>query len=727
MRILARELEVVEEDIDYLYDNWFIETCEDWVVPYIGDLVGARRLRPFGDGGGALRAYVANTLSYRQAKGTVAVLEQLTRDVTGWPAHAVEFFRRLIQVQNVNHVRPDNLGTVSVQDADGASQAGGPFESTAHNVDVRAIATGEGRYNIPNVGLFVWRLQSLFIPYVFDGEAGYRGAVQPKQAAQGAGHYHLDPIGRDLQLFNRSRTEPALAHLAMEVDLPGPLRRRPLHDDLDELRSGMPGSGAYFGLQPVLSIRLDGGAVPAENLHCCNLEDRDDGSWRRPQQLGEVFFDPVLGRLSLHEGDEERLVEASYAYGAPHEIGGGPYDRRASWEEWRASLEPSEGESLWQVGVTARSEEITDDLDQGGPVVGTIAEAIERWNEEAGSGSRGIIAIMDSATYREDLTDEAHHIRIPAGAWLAVVAASWPAESIGGGVRRRAPGVLAAQDRRPHIASGLAVSGEAEEDDEPGTLIFDGVLVEGIITVRAGNLGRLELRHSTAGAAPAGLVTGIEVMSDDENRNARLSVLLKSSVSGRVDLGSAAATFEACDSILGEDKSANPDPDSVPTVLAASDADVVLHRCTVLGRMEARTLDADDTLFVGRPDVSRRQCGCLRFCYLPSGARTPRRYRCVPDLQISMEQERLERKLTEDEERALRIRLRPVFTSSAFGTSAFGQLALNCPAEILEGGESEGEIGAMNALGNPARIANLRDALEEYLPFGLEAGLIYVT
>jgi hypothetical protein len=203
MRVLTRELEVVEADIDYLYDNWFIETCEDWVVPYIGDLVGARRLRSFGDDGGALRAYVANTLSYRQAKGTVAVLEQLTRDVTGWPAHAVEFFRRLIQTQNVNHVRPDNLGTVSVRDADGASQAGGPFESTAHSIDVRAIATGEGRYDIPNVGLFVWRLQSFFIPYVFDDEAGYRGAAQPKQAAQGAGHYHLDPIGRDLQLFNR--------------------------------------------------------------------------------------------------------------------------------------------------------------------------------------------------------------------------------------------------------------------------------------------------------------------------------------------------------------------------------------------------------------------------------------------------------------------------------------------------------------------------------------------
>ena len=50
MQLFARELEIVEGDTDALYDNWFIETCEDWAVPYIGELVGARALRPFGGG-----------------------------------------------------------------------------------------------------------------------------------------------------------------------------------------------------------------------------------------------------------------------------------------------------------------------------------------------------------------------------------------------------------------------------------------------------------------------------------------------------------------------------------------------------------------------------------------------------------------------------------------------------------------------------------------------------
>jgi len=118
MQILTRELELVERDTDQLYDNWFIETCENWAVSYIGDLVGARALREFGEG--SLRAYVANTLAYRQAKGTRVILEQLARDVSGWPAVAVEFFSLLQQTRNVNRQKGGVPATMSIS-SDGGS------------------------------------------------------------------------------------------------------------------------------------------------------------------------------------------------------------------------------------------------------------------------------------------------------------------------------------------------------------------------------------------------------------------------------------------------------------------------------------------------------------------------------------------------------------------------------------------------------------------------------
>ena len=37
--VLAEQAETMALDIDGLYANWFIETCQDWVVPYIGDLL----------------------------------------------------------------------------------------------------------------------------------------------------------------------------------------------------------------------------------------------------------------------------------------------------------------------------------------------------------------------------------------------------------------------------------------------------------------------------------------------------------------------------------------------------------------------------------------------------------------------------------------------------------------------------------------------------------------
>ena len=88
LAVIGEEFQAIEADIDNLYDNWFIETCAEWLVPYIGDLLGVRGLYTEATTAFSQRAYVANTLSYRRRKGTAKVLEDLARDVTGWPARA---------------------------------------------------------------------------------------------------------------------------------------------------------------------------------------------------------------------------------------------------------------------------------------------------------------------------------------------------------------------------------------------------------------------------------------------------------------------------------------------------------------------------------------------------------------------------------------------------------------------------------------------------------------
>ena len=108
---------MLEEDIEQLYDDQFIETCAPWVAPYIGDLIGYRTLYGLTDKIGSPRAEVADTIAFRRRKGTASMLEQLARDVTGWDARVVEYFRLLATTQYMNHIRSRNIAWVDMRAA----------------------------------------------------------------------------------------------------------------------------------------------------------------------------------------------------------------------------------------------------------------------------------------------------------------------------------------------------------------------------------------------------------------------------------------------------------------------------------------------------------------------------------------------------------------------------------------------------------------------------------
>ena len=39
--VIAEQIAVLEESLDQYYDDQFVETCSEWVLPYLGDLLGA--------------------------------------------------------------------------------------------------------------------------------------------------------------------------------------------------------------------------------------------------------------------------------------------------------------------------------------------------------------------------------------------------------------------------------------------------------------------------------------------------------------------------------------------------------------------------------------------------------------------------------------------------------------------------------------------------------------
>lgn len=163
----------IHANIEELYDDLFVETSDDWVVPYIGDLLGTSHLA--GDPW-TLRADVADTIALRRRKGTLGAVELLAYNLTRWGAHCVELRERMVWNQHLNHQRPDEGGappyglpsvrrqtvirggTVTLRDPAMLSLLGTPFDPFAHTADVKPPAFGGIRYNLPNLAVFLWRL-----------------------------------------------------------------------------------------------------------------------------------------------------------------------------------------------------------------------------------------------------------------------------------------------------------------------------------------------------------------------------------------------------------------------------------------------------------------------------------------------------------------------------------------------------------------------------------------
>jgi hypothetical protein len=216
MKVLGEQIAVIEENLAQLYDDQFIETCAEWVIPYIGDLVGYQL--PHDTSSQSLRSEVANTIHYRKRKGTVTLLEQLVRDVTGWDAHVVEYFQLLATEQHMQRLRPDNR-LIDVRQAIPPEllHVPAPFEQFPHTIDTRNISTGSGAYNIENIGIFIWRLNAYRLSNV--------PVVEAPVSDRNRYLYLLDPLGNDTQLFTHPRHDEEVTQLAGPLAVAAPITR----------------------------------------------------------------------------------------------------------------------------------------------------------------------------------------------------------------------------------------------------------------------------------------------------------------------------------------------------------------------------------------------------------------------------------------------------------------------------------------------------------------------
>lgn len=677
LSIISDELATVEADITGLYENWFIETSEEWVVPYIGDLLAVRGLNAVKATAFSQRAYVANTLSYRRRKGTAYVLELLAKDITGWPAQAVEFFQLLQTTQYMNHLRPFNT-TPDLRDVNALDLLDTPFDHLPHTPDVRHINNRRGKHNIPNIGLFLWRLGNY--PLL---------KVTPRQAQAHAYGYHFSPIGNPAPLFNA----PAGAGSPDEQLVPAPIRPLDFYFDLKNFAdqsggvSDPPKNSRYYGPQRSLQIIKGNTSVKPEDIMCKNLSD-----WDRPPS-GKVAVDVERGRITFAEDEEPTQgLTVSYNYGFSADIGGGPYDRR----ERMAIVQLPIVE--FQVG--------------SGKTYAALSAALSDWNAQGRPPA--VVRIYDSATYDAGLT-----IALPKNGML----------------------VLDCENgERPTLvkAAPLKVTSEAGNAGETAAFTLNGLLIEGRLELS----GRINLTISDCTLIPGRALNEEGYPKDADKPSILVSgsnvtdtmLSISRSILGPLELPAECRALTISDSIV--DAPLVKDADDPARAAIAADAGATgagpvttLERVTIFGKVFVEELSlASEVIFVHPVKAERRQTGCVRFSHVPKDSQTPRRYLCQPDLAISNRAKELDpAKLTNAEREKIILRVRPQFTSKRYGEPAYAQLGPACAQEIKTGAEDGSEMGAFCMLQEPQREANLRIALDEYLRFGLEAGIFFAT
>lgn len=675
LEVVAGQVDVLAESIEQLYDDEFIETCAAWAAPYLGDLVGYRTLHGVLPGIASPRAEVANTIRYRRRKGTVPVLEQLALDVTGWPARALELFELLATTQYMNHVRLHAAATADLRDAGrlelaGAFQAAA-FDSFAHTAEMRRIAARSGRYNIQNVGIFLWRVQAL------------RLVRSPLVDADGSGlRYRFDPLGTDRPIFNPRRTEREITHLAEPLDVPLPLPRRLAKAHRRELY----GAGRAL----LLEVETAADVEPVAEIRICDLSDDPGapGSWAHQPGPGDthVAVDPVLGRVAFPAAPatgEERL--ATFHYGSALAVGGGGYDRAASLERMETVVTVSGGDPL-------------------GPPLASVAAG-------------GAVQVLDSSRYAAPATIAASTPGAGPGDRVLALRSSNRARPL---LERGDQLRLAMEADTTVVLDGLVLAGaplvlEESADTAPRRLVLRHcTLVPGITRDPDGgphSPGRASLivlhpfasvilDHCVVG--PVVAVEGVEVGANDSVLDA--SAEDEIAFCGRAPAGGGGllTVSTAADRQTGD----GLDPGGR----------LALDACTVLGKVHAQRLDVSDSLLLARLAdagdawpapvwAERRQLGCIRFSFVPPGSRTPRRFHCAGADPTH----------------------RPFHTSTQYGDHGYMQLRRSTHAAIRTGASDEGAMGVTHDLYEPQRETNLRVRLDEYLRYGLEAGFFYAT
>lgn len=707
LRAIASQAALAKRSQDRLWDDMFVELASDWAVPYLADLVATRLVSALNPR--ARRADVAKTIYYRRRKGTLAVLEQLVADMSGWDGKVVEQAWRLVRMRHgldgparagrLTHT-PEG-GLADLRSVRGARLAGDAFDELHYTPEMRQPSGRLGLRAIHTLAFHLYRLKSV----AFDGVVPWRAhdVAGPRDG------YTFDPSGRDVPLFaaNVPARDWSAWRTAAEWELPRVIDCRLLSEAI--YRLGDEEIAWVLSAAPIATLALRQAAaadlrrlagqrfVGREPLQRVLAGMPSSATLTAPGVLAGLLLRaliPECGSAALLPREADGLT----AQGMPPALSvawlGGlpvPRDRTrgADLSAWPMPVvagvdllaDPARGRFVVDTGAHDPLDlRVSYRVGMAAPIgAGAYGREVDatpatvHWQQRssaAGTPASGVAQLDDSSRF-DSPPDQA-----------AVVSTT----------------LRAAEGTRPYVRLQADWTLAASGDDRQLTIdgLWIGARPAGTLKL-AGSYQRVTLRYCTldpGGVDAAGvvlppcelLVTG----TIDE-------LVIERCILPGIRLQGAGAAIEQVtisDSIVD---ASQPGAGGIALPRAA----LSMARCTVIGpaidalRLDVEKLDATDTLIAARADVTDLQHGCFRFSARGTGSRVPHPYE-------SHELDDLQR----------------VFASRRFGDPHHATLSPRAPAELMTGSEEGSEIGAFCAERNPIKQQSIAIKVDEYAPFG---------
>ncbi len=741
--VLSDEMELVEADIENLYNNMFVETCDEWALPYIGGLLGITDLIDEKNMITSQRRRIANAMKYRRSKGVAAILENVARDVTGWEARAVEYFGFVSMTETVMNPSGEKGRILDLRNRCAMEQLYTPFSFMSHMADMRRIGAKKrgkrkrsGKIDTKNIGLFLWRIRSY-------------ASGDCEACKKGDGLFTFDAAGLDRKLFNKPLAESDLTTISAPENLPIPMGRNLLSRSLEDYKNEnaitaaehRPENGRFYGSERGLNIKMSGSLISPMHIISADLSE-----WKKPASFkfqkhvlkglksymdefsliplkelsGKSFYneeefiaavkkrinideniekvisdlaridaaiDVELGRIAFpetREFSEEEKVLVNYHYGFAGDIGGGTYDRTFDISG------ADECDKVFKVSGSGKAGHFS-----------SLDDAVKEWSIffSDRNAAKACIKILDNRVY--GLKEP---VNIPDGAKLSIEA--------GDGLR---PIISLSQNE-------LIINGPEKGSAE---IYINGIWINKPLKLN-GALN-LDIRHSTImSSGQERLLSGII-----EGENAKgLKIYIDKSIISQIRIsGGKIISLTVENSIIDGGSGKNAISGNTPDEWGPFS---IINRSTILGRVKLRELAASEVIFTEKIEVERIQTGYARFSYIPQNSRTPLIYRCQPNIAINdmlRETEKEDLSLDEKEkiEKEAYLRVQPVFASLNYGEADYARLKECTAQEILAGAEDGSEMGVFQHLNEPRREENLKNVINDYIQSGFAAGYFYAT